>query len=337
MVAANAGNGPLWARLDALYDKRLAESIPQYIQPELFHYTTVEGLKGIVESNSLWATSAYHLNDSSEIEYGCHLVTEAIDEWLKTNDTRGLGRAARVPLLVLQFLRDSFHEPSFRVGRHVGIYLSCFCESGNLLSQWRAYGQPGGYSIGMLASELEVGVSAPGFYGTRLLKVEYSRDNQRAKIHSLLSDFVVIAEDDTLYTFPAEPEAMKRILSDLGLFLQELVMDEIVSFKNPAFAEEREWRIVARPRLVEMQRLRQQQANVAEQQPASPIQYRHAKGSLVPYLSLSSTKGKKLPIHSVRIGPSLEKFPTEYALLGFLIAQGHKQVQVLGSDLPVKL
>ena len=37
-------------------------------RPELFHYTSIPALKGILETNSLWATRATHLNDSSELE-----------------------------------------------------------------------------------------------------------------------------------------------------------------------------------------------------------------------------------------------------------------------------
>ena len=37
---------------------------------QLFHYTTVAGLQGIIENNCLHASAAYFLNDSSEIEYG---------------------------------------------------------------------------------------------------------------------------------------------------------------------------------------------------------------------------------------------------------------------------
>ena len=36
--------------------------------PELFHHTSLGGLKGILASNELWATSAFHLNDSSEMQ-----------------------------------------------------------------------------------------------------------------------------------------------------------------------------------------------------------------------------------------------------------------------------
>ena len=48
----------------------------------LCHYTTAEGLQGTVTSNTLWATSAAHLNDSSEIEYGRELVYLALDWYL---------------------------------------------------------------------------------------------------------------------------------------------------------------------------------------------------------------------------------------------------------------
>src|SRR5229473_173006 len=51
----------------------------------LFHYTTADGLKGIIEKNELWATSAYFLNDSAEITYGCGLLREVLDEWIAKN------------------------------------------------------------------------------------------------------------------------------------------------------------------------------------------------------------------------------------------------------------
>ena len=35
---------------------------------ELFHYTTISALKGILDTNSLWATKTTHLNDQSETE-----------------------------------------------------------------------------------------------------------------------------------------------------------------------------------------------------------------------------------------------------------------------------
>jgi len=50
----------------------------------VYHYTTSQGLKGIIESRSLWATGAYYLNDISEIEYGCRLAATVLEESLDT-------------------------------------------------------------------------------------------------------------------------------------------------------------------------------------------------------------------------------------------------------------
>jgi len=40
----------------------------------VFHYTSQEGLLGIVQSESLWVTSIRHLNDSTELEYAVELT-----------------------------------------------------------------------------------------------------------------------------------------------------------------------------------------------------------------------------------------------------------------------
>mgnify|MGYP003132943836 CR=1 FL=1 len=44
----------------------------------LFHYTSNIGLKGIIESNKIWATSFKNKNDLSEFDYGSRLFSESI-------------------------------------------------------------------------------------------------------------------------------------------------------------------------------------------------------------------------------------------------------------------
>jgi len=69
-----------------LVDKRV-QRMRQGLNPDksptgepsnLAHYTTVDGLYGIAQNGNLWASSAYYLNDSSEIDYGCQLFTEIL-------------------------------------------------------------------------------------------------------------------------------------------------------------------------------------------------------------------------------------------------------------------
>src|SRR5882724_7991667 len=67
------------------YNREVVKPKQQPSTGLLFHYTTADGLKGIIEKNELWATSAYFLNDSAEITYGCGLLKEVLDEWVAKN------------------------------------------------------------------------------------------------------------------------------------------------------------------------------------------------------------------------------------------------------------
>lgn len=46
--------------------------------PELHHYTTYVGLKGIYRSNTLWATHFAHLNDTTEVVHLQPPLLEAV-------------------------------------------------------------------------------------------------------------------------------------------------------------------------------------------------------------------------------------------------------------------
>lgn len=55
----------------------------------LYHYTSLEGLMGIIESKSIWATNVLYLNDASELNYSLKLIEEEIDnlkEKIPVND-----------------------------------------------------------------------------------------------------------------------------------------------------------------------------------------------------------------------------------------------------------
>src|SRR3954451_15088828 len=69
-----------WNELCAFNIQREDAARAQAYVPELYHYTTAEGLKGIIEENYLRASSAYFLNDSSEVDYGCRIIKQALNE-----------------------------------------------------------------------------------------------------------------------------------------------------------------------------------------------------------------------------------------------------------------
>ena len=92
----------------------------------LYHYTDFAGLKGILESHTLWATYNRVMNDASEQVYAESLLSEEIDRLLAGSEIR-----------------------KFIPFNPAKCFLTCFCETENLLSMWRGYaGAGGGYCLG---------------------------------------------------------------------------------------------------------------------------------------------------------------------------------------------
>src|SRR5579862_2796865 len=95
----------------------------------LYHYTDASGLLGILASKCLWATDSRYLNDNLEIEYGLGLLREVLDETSQLLDAG--------PVKDFLETADNISNP---FDGFYGAYVVCFCEKGDQLSQWRAYG-----------------------------------------------------------------------------------------------------------------------------------------------------------------------------------------------------
>jgi hypothetical protein len=110
------------------------ESVEDYLQKKpnqtLYHYTTTNGLIGILESKSIWATSHLHLNDAQEIEHAVHILDAELKGSSFTDTQRGM----------LRTMRQKVQEPR---------YIFSFSEHCDRLSQWRGYCPSGdGYALG---------------------------------------------------------------------------------------------------------------------------------------------------------------------------------------------
>jgi hypothetical protein len=324
--------GLLWKHLNhigspaPMYLNPLAQDVDFY-EPSPFlelrksrrvihHYTGVEGLLGIIQSNKLFATSAYYLNDSSEVEYGIRLVLEVLEDWLEPNKDN-----LRFAIAVLRILYKLFQDSEKRALRSERVYVACFCDRENLLSQWRAYGQKGGYSLAFELSANSIALDGPpGFGDVRLARVEYRRFAQYSAIQAIVKDSILqiakLVDDNP----PPSPET-KGLLSDIVEWFEEMLLQQIVTFKHPAFKDEREWRIIVRPDKVSCD---------------ESIKFRTLRGSLIPYVELSPRRAK-LPISSVYFGPSLEPSRTKKPIEMLLRANGFGSLEVNGTDIPVIL
>jgi hypothetical protein len=170
-------------KVTALYfELRKGEPSPP---AQVFHYTNSHGLLGIVTSHKLWASGADFLNDSSEPEYALRVLKQSVEE---------IGRGLEDDSIVARSLRGmwNYMEDEYkRNGPHV--YVSCFSEHGDLLSQWRGYGGGcAGYAIGFSGPRLCEPL-VPG-NGQFMMKIVYDEGEQREEARRTLGQIIAIAK-----------------------------------------------------------------------------------------------------------------------------------------------
>ena len=144
--------------------------------PEVFHYTSVAALKGMLQTNELWATSIRHLNDSSEMEMIWPLIEKRIIDYLDDeycslvrakpelkvclSEMGGSDQVAAKNGRMLTSLMQRYflglsgeeidREPPFVTSftTHWGDGPEeSYCRRSGMLSQWRAYGGCDGVAV----------------------------------------------------------------------------------------------------------------------------------------------------------------------------------------------
>ena len=187
------------------FDAHLELSPPS----RLYHYTTQSGLLGILSSGELHATKPQYFNDATDFWLAVEIAMERINHW----KSQAGDKASRLSGLIARMANTVT----------TNLFAACFCENGDLLSQWRGYSSGHyGYSLGMDISQLARKAKPVRF---ELGKCIYDREIQRRIIDELISD--AIEGDDRAAAF-------ERGLLRAGAF-----------FKHETFRNEEEWRIVS--------------------------------------------------------------------------------------------
>jgi hypothetical protein len=192
------------------------------------------------------------------------------------------------------------------------VYVTCFCESGDLLGQWRAYGSDHGSAIGfnvnVLDEIVDQLVTYPGAKG--LDCVRYGFDAAGEVVGEALS---------SLARFNLNHPGVKAHYAALE------VTSLLALMKHPGFAEEREWRLYAG--FEHYVQVRPDQVT-----PMEPITFRATSMAIVPYMEIPIPSAS---IESIRIGPGNYGGVREAGVNRVLRKIGHGAT-VLGSELPLR-
>jgi len=278
-----------------------------YNHPEiddcLFHYTSAGGLKGILESQCIWATDSAFLNDSSEIRYAGLAVERHLDNMighLKLLDPQP-GSEEKKRLHYISQAKEALAELN-NADEYTGsapyivdgaTYVSCFNANPDQLSQWRGYGGHG-YSVGFTKAGLNrlVIEGDPSPVLPKVIQVGYGQP----ALDKLFQEISKFFEDN--------PDVF--LLSATGnIAAASYSLPRLAQVKHASFEEEKEWRAVV-PRYASG--------------PTSPLYFREGEGTrLVPYIKL---RFEPSDVAYVYVGPGGD-FHDKRALRAFLRANGY--------------
>lgn len=241
-------------------------------QKTLFHYTSLSGLMGIVSHRAFWVSDIRYLNDAEELRH--------IGAWLDSEIARRLEASSGPQKLLTQF-REWLRE---RLNYGPMLFVGCFTENGNLLSQWRGYCPHGrGVSIGFRINNIiEATIRSAFMIGKCVYDKETKIIIANEIIDTVISYSEKCGESSDYHQSQSYHGAFYKIEPDL-LRIAALIKDQ-------SFHEEAEWRVVSQ---------------VLDNYVEPNINFRDGPNMLIPYMELPLTNSdNKLEIECVFVGPT---------------------------------
>lgn len=277
---------------------------------KLYHFTSPEGLAGILNARALWASLATAMGDGQELK---HLIQS--DE--EKDNARPLTQYQTLAdALFVKFLPDPHSEPleAWRVAG--GPFIASFCSGYSFwcidkLYQWRTFGREGsGYALAFdYSKEGDECQNQPFLlrkvlYGTQepeelVNRIKGLRDAVKETLSKLTR-----AERNQHQDQPeaggaqAQIDKLESTAKDLWVRLRRIVLELTACVKAKEFAVEEEWRLILT-------------ASVQE------AKVRSSAGGIAPYVAYpihipekghaevkSSTAGPRLTLKEVIIGPA---------------------------------
>lgn len=286
----------------------------------LFHYTNASGLLSILSNSKIWASDLRFLNDAQEAIYALDLFRRSLTEM----ENPALNPDHPIHKYSEEF-GATFEGYKSMVAAEMGspkfpVYVTCFCEFGDLLSQWRAYGSDHGYAIELKSSELDAAIRRISGYpdARMLMPVRYGVEAATAVLSTALQ---VVSEDTNLGHIGVHAHYMALRLSAL-----------LATVKHPGFKEEQEWRTIAA--------FEQYDRSVHEYIPAleeydydrNLLKFRSSSMAIVPYIEVPFPKEA---VVSIRLGPGRHLDIRQQGVQRLLYSLDY-EAEVFSSEVPLR-
>jgi hypothetical protein len=318
------------------------------VYEKLYHYTNWDGLVGILQSKTLWATHCKFLNDYSEIVFFRNKlislliphVREACEELIKQipsieqyiKQMGGLDQVVKHETEVIVDAQygatgDEIYILSF-CGQHENPYIN----SNGLLSQWRGYGTGGGFALIFNTQKIEEMLNIEAkeyeYSSMHFCDLVYSDDENKLK-DELSEDLSIIASNVKKLIIGVATKKMDNILKDLESSYQPFVRC-ISRYKHYGFKEENEIRVVVLPTVITQELLKLASRDSVTSKPEKERKFRNKNGQFVPYVELFKSIDE-LPIERIIVGPHKEK---EARVSALRVMLRNAKIEITCSDIP---
>jgi len=197
--------------------EKLKTHLDELPPQKLYHYTSTEAFRCIIEFRTLWASDIFYLNDQQEIVHAIDLLQMTCKSLAKDKNR-----------IEITFLEKLVNELEFHKKDQPHIFTASFSASRDQLSQWRAYSQSGGYALAFNGSVLSRIAQAQGYQLVRCIYEESDKVKIfKECVFSILSRL--------------NPNEIDLIVENSAkVFLEVAAM-----MKHKGFAEENEWRLIS--------------------------------------------------------------------------------------------
>ncbi len=284
-------------------DKVPAEKILNTPLPDrLYHYTSSDGLMGILKTNKIRTTKIHYLNDRSEL----NLAFECIRAEIKRQMKKKQGPRSQEELEEMLRVLDTIEE--------INVSVASFTEKGDQLSQWRGYCKIGdGYSLGFDGKALRQQLKEQFKFWFYLAPCVYNENKQKILINELI-------KYSPLRTKSLSAQSINLPLRYLSFEESTLLVAPMI--KASGFKEEKEWRLISAPL------------------PFDTAEFRRGSFSLIPYWETEVDLERTLK--KIIIGPTPEKELSEAAVRGLLMKYfpAHnsplRKIEIMHSQVPFR-
>lgn len=313
----------------------------------LFHYTTSQGLAGILNSRSLFATHYNFLNDTTEVS----LIRDILTPYIEKQFHELMPQLVQIGA-IKQGLYDEHGRSIHRTeaanvissitraaAKLAPFYIASFCRhsigsheyQNGLLSQWRHYGR-GGFAIEIDEEELDQALFGENGEGSRFHYDVLSTNEVRYSDHE---EFVEPAQFDgiakslmkTAIPF-SQNVAILRDAPDMLKFVDPFLR-KAPFLKHAAFTEEREYRIAAAAAHIKTINDRSKEKQI------KPVNFRDGPSGLTPYINLFEASDQSLPIKAILVGPHPNQSSQQIAV-ELMLAQYGLDVPIRLADAPLR-